>query len=141
MRRFMSVLLAGLFSTAPAWAATEYDGSKPLICALMTTFECTAREGCIRGVAVDINAPNFIHIDFEDRLVVSVGKEERKTEILSRTHVEGRLLLQGVQRGLGWSVAIDETDGTMTLTGVMPDTGFVVTGACTPLAAESRSFK
>ena len=64
-------------------------------------------------------------------------------QVFSRTHVDGRMLLQGVQRGLGWSMAINAEDGTMTLTGALPGTGFVVSGACTPAGpgAAGRSFK
>jgi hypothetical protein len=141
MRYLTGILLTGFFLAASPAMAADFDGSKPLLCALMTTFECTATDGCVRGTAADINAPNFIRIDFDKKLVTADRDAERTTEILSRTHVDGRTLLQGVQRGIGWSLAIDAENGTMTLTGAMPEAGFVVTGACTPMSADGRSFK
>ncbi len=45
---------------------------------------------------------------------------------------EARLILQGTQEGMGWSMVIMESTGKMTLTASGGEVGFVVFGACTP---------
>ncbi len=46
---------------------------------------------------------------------------------------EGKLILQGVQLGLGWSMVITQESGTMALTAAGEQVVFVIFGACTPL--------
>jgi hypothetical protein len=141
MRIFTGVLLGLVFFGTGSAMADDFDGSKPFLCALMTSFECDQSNGCVQGTADDINAPRFVEVDMPKKRIVSRLKEERTTEILSRTHIDGSVVLQGVQRGLGWSMSINETSGDMVLTASGPDAGFVVTGACTPLAKMASSYK
>jgi len=42
------------------------------------------------------------------------------------------LILQGVENGRGWTLAITETSGKMVLTVSGNEEGFVVFGACIP---------
>jgi len=48
-------------------------------------------------------------------------------------HVEGKLILQGVQEGKAWSMVITDDTDKMTLTAADDQEGFVVFGACTVL--------
>jgi hypothetical protein len=47
-------------------------------------------------------------------------------------HIDGKLILQGIQGSKGWSMVITEATGKMTLTAADDQVGFVVFGACTP---------
>ena len=55
------------------------------------------------------------------------------TVIGSSTRNEGELLLQGVENGRGWSMAITEATGRMVISVAGDEIAFVVFGACTGL--------
>jgi len=44
-----------------------------------------------------------------------------------------QLLLQGTELGYGWTLALDQESGTMTVTLVNREEVFVLFGSCTPL--------
>ncbi len=128
---FVAVLTA-----APTAANAEgFDGSRPLICASIEAYDCGRGEDCLRGTAESIDAPQFMRLDFEHTLAraTRANGKERTAKIESLTRVEGKLILQGVQRGLGWSMTIAQENGAMALTAAGDRTAFVIFGACTPL--------
>lgn len=115
-------------------SAGSFDGSAPLLCALVETFECGDVENCQQGTAQDVNIPQFLRIDFKKKMISGnrVGVEKRTTKIDNMAKHDGRLILQGAQEGMGWSIMIKESTGKMTLTASGDEVGFVVFGACTP---------
>ena len=116
-------------------AAAGFDGSQPLICAALETFACGPGNECLKGTAETINAPQFIRLDFSTQTAHATrpGGEERTSEIRSLTQDKGELILQGVQEGLGWSMAITQENGKMALTASGDRVAFVLFGACTGL--------
>ncbi|MBK9445393.1 MAG: hypothetical protein IPO00_04430 [Betaproteobacteria bacterium] len=46
---------------------------------------------------------------------------------------DGQLLLQGRELGYGWTIAIEQKSGDMTLSLVNREGAFVLFGRCTPL--------
>jgi hypothetical protein len=68
------------------------------------------------------------------KLITSTGVESRQAAIQRLEHADGRLMLQGGQGGRGWSMVIGEETGKMSASVVDADVGFVIFGACTPLA-------
>ena len=127
--------VAVLSIASTAANAEGLDGSQPLICASMEAYDCGPGQDCLRGTAESIDAPQFMRLDFERKLAraTRANGEERTAKIESLTQEEGKLILQGVQRGLGWSMTIAQEDGAMTLTAAGDRTAFVIFGACTPL--------
>ncbi len=128
-------VIAAFFAVSSAANAEGFDGSLPLICASMEAYDCGPGEDCLRGTAESIDAAQFIRLDFEQKMAratLANGKE-RTTKIESLTQEEGKLILQGVQRGLGWSMTIAQENGAMTLTAAGDRMAFVIFGACTPL--------
>jgi hypothetical protein len=123
----------GLLCSATSWAG-DFDGSKPLICSVIQTVSCPRNEDVEIGTAEDIDLPQFFFIDFEKKLVTgrSPGGELRETKIESIKHDDGKLFLQGVQRGKAWSAVIDEETGKTTIIGANDEMGVVVFAACTP---------
>ena len=134
---FLKVLgvIAAFFAVPSAANAGGFDGSQPLICASMEAYDCGPGEDCLRGTAESIDAPLFIRLDFEQKMAraTRANGEERTTKIENLTQEEGKLILQGVQRGLGWSMTIAQENGAMTLTAAGDRMAFVIFGACTPL--------
>ncbi len=128
----LSLVLSVAFLEAKA---ASFDGSEPLLCASVEAYDCSAGWECLKGSAESINAPQFIRLDFEQKVARStrLGGEERTVKIESMTREEGKLILQGVQLGLGWSMVITQESGTMALTAAGDQVVFVIFGACTPL--------
>ncbi len=128
-------VIAAFFAVSSAANAEGFDGSQPLICASTEAYDCGPGEDCIRGTAESIDAPQFIRLDFEQKMARATlaNGEERTAKIESLTQEEGKLILQGVQRGLGWSMTIAQENGAMTLTAAGDRMAFVIFGACTPL--------
>jgi len=46
---------------------------------------------------------------------------------------DAQLLLQGTELGLGWTIALDQASGKISVTLVDREGAFVLFGACTPL--------
>jgi hypothetical protein len=133
------VLASGLVALATPAAAQSpaavpsYDGSKPLICAMMAMWECDGTGQCERRPVESRNLPTFVIVDAVKRTLVGMGpSEERRAEITSSTRVDGRLILQGGDSGRGWSATIAQNTGKMALAVVDHDVTFSVFGACTP---------
>ncbi len=129
------VFIAVLSVASVAANAQGLDGSQPLICASMEAYDCGPGSDCARGTADSIDAPQFIRLDFEQMVAraTRAGGEERTAKIESITREEGKLILQGVQLGLGWSMVITQESGAMVLTAAGEQVAFVIFGACTPL--------
>jgi hypothetical protein len=128
-------VIAAMFAASSTVNAEGFDGSQPLICASMEAYDCGAGDDCIKGTAESIDAPLFMRLDFEHKLAraTRANGEERTAKIESLTQEEGKLILQGVQLGLGWSMTIAQVNGAMTLTAAGDRMAFVIFGACTPL--------
>ena len=113
--------------------AGDFDGSKSLICAPIETFECEPGQECDRGTAQNIDIPHFLKIDFKKKVITGTKEDgtERTVKIDNKNRIDGRLILQGVQNGRGWTLSITEATGKMTLTASADQIGFVIFGACT----------
>lgn len=115
----------------PAMAG-NFDGSKPLICAITRSYEC-GEEGCAPTTAAQENLPNFFVIDFNARLIESAPGSVvvRKTAIRQMERSNGRLIIQGIELR-PWSLTIGEQTGAMTIVASDEDGGFVIMGNCSP---------
>lgn len=131
MTRFLRITATAFAALAAATAtAGDFDGSKLLICAPVEAMDCTAGEACIRGRPADIGAPAFMRIDVARKAILG---PKRSSPILFVDKNDDQVLLQGTELGYGWTVALDQTDGSMTATLVDRNGVFVLFGSCTPL--------
>ena len=136
MRRLAGLVL-GLISAGPASAsALAFDGSANLVCVPQEAMECTIGAGCERASADALGIPNFVAIDFDDKkLRDDTGELPDETSIENIRKVDGKLILQGAERGRGWSIVIDQQNGRMTATTSGVDDvgerfGFILFGVC-----------
>jgi len=132
------VMIISIFSF-PA-AAGDFDGSKPLICAVMDLVECQPGGKCQQVTAEDVGIPHFLKINFKEKKISATHADgsQRSTEIENFEKIDGKLIIQGaedgiegVRDGVGWSLAIAEETGKTVLTASGDDVGFVIFGACT----------
>ena len=126
------VLGLGLVPSAPA--ATPFDGSVPLICALIEVMDCAPGADCQRGAPESVNLPQFVKLNFSEK-TLSTTEAAQKQEATPIKHLEqfdSRLILQGVEGGRAWSLIIAKDTGKMSATVSDDQVGFVIFGACTP---------
>ena len=119
MRKAMKVICGTALLSASMSATTAgFDGSVPLLCAVTDTVSCDSKGECVDGSAEAVNLPVFLQIDVANRTAASVraSGEQRTSKILSVHEEAGALVLLGVEDNGGWSVAIGESSGKLTLT-------------------------
>jgi hypothetical protein len=130
-----SVLIAALFAAlaAPPSFAASYDGTHPFLCAPIDILSCGAGGQCTRETAASANLPQFLKIDVGQNEISGTRSngETLKAAIDKVQHVEDRMVLQGIEGKIMWSVLIGVNDGDMTLTAGGDKVGFVAFGACT----------
>lgn len=133
------ILLAASWGTSNA---ASFDGSAPLLCASATVIECLPTKGCSLVAADAVGAPPFMRLDFAGNTLTATGSDGAvKSSAIERSEtVDGKLMLQGaedgvegVRDGLGWTLAIAQETGKMSLTASGDDVGFVIFGACTAM--------
>jgi hypothetical protein len=117
---------AGVIGSAAA--AGPYDGSRPLLCAVVAAVECDSSGGCERQLPDGENTPRFIRVDVAGQAITSGAK---RSVLRSVAHIDGELILQGGENARGWSATIDEATGRMAVAVVDNDHTFSLFGACT----------
>lgn len=142
MSKLIGIILMTFICIAPFTViAGDFDGSKPLICVLEDSMECTVSNGCQEVREEDINLPSILKVDVKNKSIRAVGESEKKrvTRIKNIEHIDGKLILQGAedgyenyQDGLGWSMAIMKSNGDMVLTASGDRVAFILFGECVP---------
>jgi hypothetical protein len=134
MAKLIGIILVTFVSIVPYHpAAAGIDRSSPLLCAVIEVFECSLESDCLEVSAESANIPRFIRVDFENMKLTLPEKseEQRESSINNVVQNNGTLILQGVEGGRGWSIAISENGDKMTGTASEGEGGFAVFGACT----------
>jgi len=116
--------------TAGTAEAADFDGSKKLICAPVKAMDCAEGVECVSGTPQDLGAPTFIRIDFDRK---EVAGTQRTTKIREFDKSATQVLLQGVEAGLGWTIAINSGTGRMHATMAGLEGAIILSGSCTTL--------
>jgi hypothetical protein len=130
MTRFLHIVTVLVLLMVGTVSAGDFDGSKLLICATVEAIDCAPGEECTKGRPDDIGAPQFLRIDFAQQVIVG---PKRTTPIRFMDTSDDQILLQGMELGFGWTLALDQDSGMMTVTLVNREGGVVLFGSCTPL--------
>jgi len=112
--------------------AQDFDGSKPLICAIVEINECAPGADCLKGIAGDFNFPQFLKINFKDKTLVGKFQNQKmQTSPIEKVESQnGNLILHGSQNGRAWNIVISQTTGEMVGTVAADGFSFTVFGAC-----------
>jgi hypothetical protein len=118
---------------APVGAhSAEFDGATPFVCAPVEIASCAAGSECSTESAQSINLPQFLRVNASESAIT--GKrpdgETLSTPIQTRQILDGRLVLQGTQNGLSWTMSIDADKGDMTVVAAGDKVAFMAFGAC-----------
>jgi hypothetical protein len=128
--RLRRTALATALLCSTTWAfGADFDGSRALICATVDAHECDPGEVCLRGLPDDVGAPRFLRVDFTAK---TIAGPKRTTQIRYLDTSADQVLMQGTELGYAWTIALDKTDGSMSMTFVNREDTFVVFGYCTP---------
>ena len=101
-----------------------------IICTLTRANDCAPEEGCIQVSMDDMALPRFVRIDLKSKTITSLDKAiARNTEIATIDRLEGMTVMHGTELR-GWSMALGEVSGNLTLSASGDGEGFVVFGVC-----------
>ena len=146
MNYFRMLLAASTIALTSASAnAADFDGSKTMLCALSEAAECSRGKGCASETVDSINLPSLVEVNAKQNTITSKDPTRPVTEadpennlpatgkatIKRQESMSGLLVLQGVDNGRAWSMAINQDTGRMTVSATSDGTGFVIQGACT----------
>jgi hypothetical protein len=129
-------LLAGLIAlvgVAPA-AADDLTGADEILCSGLFANRCFADGDCVSGTPQQWNIPQFIIIDFEDKMprTTEASGLNRQTPIEVMERDGDWIFLQGVEMGRAFSFAINEKSGDMTAAVAHEGVAVAAFAACTP---------
>ncbi|MDD2320824.1 MAG: hypothetical protein PHO83_12325 [Geobacteraceae bacterium] len=128
MTRLSILLLALGIATSTFQVASAEESSRT--CALTKGFECSSMSGCQEWSIQEMELPRFIRIDLKAGTIQSLDKNiTRVTPFKNMDHVEDMLVLHGTEKR-GWSIAIGEKTGNLTLSASGDGESFVVFGSC-----------
>lgn len=136
MKKFKALsLLVSLLIAPNLLVAGSFDGSAPLLCAVIDAIECGADGNCVMGSAESENLPQFIQISVKDKIIKATKSSgvERVSKIRQIDHNGGKLIMQGIEDGRGWNIVISEETGKLAATVADDRVGFIVFGACTAI--------
>ena len=109
-----AIIISIFMITIPALAG-DFDGSKPLLCAVIDIVECGSGGKCQQLTAEDVGIPRFLKVNFKKKTITATqaSGNKKSTTIKNSEHIDGKLILQGaedgiegVRDGVGWSIAI-----------------------------------
>lgn len=137
MTKFNPFFLALALLTLPLPSmATDLDDSKPLLCATVDAIECDGHSAeCLAGTTEMANLPQFVRIHLKEGKIEAVkpSGESLSSKIMTHKREGGKLILQGMENGRGWSMVIVKKTGKMSAAIAGDQVGFVVFGNCTTL--------
>lgn len=130
--RTITVLIVFVLCAAvsPVFAGDVIDGTKPLLCATIEALDCDPGLPCERGIPEIMGAPQFLRIDFAKN---EIAGPQRASKIRSMDKDDDQIVLQGYgqELGMGWTVALDRSKGSMRIILASNDATFIIFGACT----------
>ena len=98
---------------------------------LTRAYECTSVGECGEWSIEEMSLPRFVRIDLDKQTIVSLDKVVKRddTKISQIKRLEEITVLQGIEQR-GWSIALGEESGNLTLSVAGDGHGFLVFGAC-----------
>ena len=128
MKKYIMALCALMLLAGTSSICTAAEDS--IICTLTRANECSPENGCIQVSVDEMVLPRFVRIDLKSKTITSLDKEiPRYTQIATIDRLEGMTVMHGTELR-GWSIALGEDSGYLTLSASGDGEGFVVFGVC-----------
>jgi len=132
---FVFVLGCVALVGASTLIAEPITGATRVLCSTANLGVCVDTGECEVGPAWTLDVPEFMEIDLAKKTLSSTAASGRNrvSQASNMTRAGGSIVLQGVENGRAYSIAIEESSGRMTAAVVREWLGVVVFGQCTPL--------
>jgi hypothetical protein len=112
------------------------DGSKNIVCAVVEVVGCSETGECVEGTARSFELPQFIIMDASKKTIradYEAGHKDVSSPVKNMETSGDHLILQGVENGRGWSLAISTKDGSMSASVAGDAVSFLLFGSCTSI--------
>lgn len=131
--RRIAVAALGL-GVAGVALADNLTGEDKMLCAAASVTICFDDGTCGNAAPWELNVPQFINVDLKKKSLstTKASGENRMTTVDNMHRAEGRVYLQGIDRGRAYTFVIDEETGFLTVVVARDDLTVSVFGACTP---------
>jgi hypothetical protein len=105
-----------------------------LICETDQSFDCAPGSTCVEDNAEAIGLPSILRVDLTTDQVVGTMPDgtDLKANFTGEVQKDGRLVMTGIQAGLGWTMTVAQSTGAMALAISGDRIGFLVFGSCVP---------
>jgi hypothetical protein len=127
----------GLAALLAAWPlyADNLAGADAILCSAVEATLCGADGECVSGPPWNWDVPQFLEIDLKKNVVATTqaSGENRSTPIRHTERSEGKIFLQGVERGRAFSFVIVEQTGMASAAIAAEGLTVTVFAACTPV--------
>jgi hypothetical protein len=128
MKKYIMALCALMLLAGTGSICTAAEDS--IICTLTRAHDCSPEDGCVEVSIDQMALPRFVRIDLKSKTITSLDKEiPRYTQIATIDRLEGMTVMHGTELR-GWSIALGEDSGYLTLSASGDGEGFVVFGVC-----------
>lgn len=109
--------------------ANDFDGSKPLVCAIVEVLDCGVRGDCEHVDPEFVNLPNIFKVNIKNK---EMGSGERTTAIDHISNGEGVTIMQGTSedKSKAYSILLSQNTGKFTGSVAAYDYGFILFGSC-----------
>ena len=114
-------------------SAGGLDGSSDIVCALTEVVGCVEQGSCLQGRAKGFDLPGLFILDAEKKVIQNNFESGDKSvsPVKGMERSGDHLVLQGVENGRGWDIAINVKTGTMSGAVVGDAVSILVFGVCT----------
>src|SRR5262245_11033556 len=132
------VAAAGLLAPATSTSrADDLTGAGKILCTGVEATVCTPETGCATGSPWDYNVPQFIEIDFMAKTLstTKASGQNRSSPFKNFQRQDGKIFLQGIERGRAFSFVIEESTGEASVAVARQGLTVSVFGACTPMSS------
>lgn len=127
------IIALGMLCVGAVWA-DDLTGEDEYLCAAASVIVCFDDGACESATPWELDVPQFINVDMDERRLstTKASGENRETMVDTVKQTDGKIYLQGVDRGRAYTLVIDEETGFLTVAVVRDDLTVTVFGACTP---------
>ena len=129
----MATAIVGIALSSGA-LGDNLSGENELLCASARVTICFDDSTCMAASPWELNVPRFINVDLRKKRLstTKASEDNRVTTVDNMRRADGRIYLQGIDRGRAYTFVIDEETGLLTVIVARDGLTVSVFGACTP---------
>ena len=115
---------------ATAVCAGDFDGTAPMVCAVLESHDCLPNHKACKALEPEAGEDTSLHIDVPNMTIKSPSFRAKALPLQSVSNNTESLVLQGKDLGLVWSATIHRTTGRLTVAVADREGAYVVFGQC-----------